>query len=112
MGLGLVGSGISSHAEEHTMQSSTNTYDCDCRIPCSMLMEHQVAIRVVQHRRGRRRGGVGAVRGRAIRGCEEVGTGADSQCSQRGAFSVVGSEVVRVGPRSVKVDEHYPIRSN
>ena len=77
-----------------------------------MLMEHQVAIRVVQHRRGRRRGGVGAVRGRAIRGCEEVGTGADSQCSQRGAFSVVGSEVVRVGPRSVKVDEHYPIRSN
>ena len=60
-----------------------------------------------QHRRGRRRWGVGAARGRATGGCEEVRTGADSQCSQRGAFSLVGSGLVRVGPRGICVAAHY-----
>ena len=40
------------------------------------------------------------IRGRATGGCEEVGTGPDSKCSQRGTFSLVGVKVVRVGPRS------------
>ena len=41
---------------------------------------------------------MGAATGRATRGSEEVGTGIDSQCPQRGAFNVVGG---RVCPRGV-----------
>ena len=37
-----------------------------------------------------------AARGRAAGGGDEVGTGADCQCPQRGAFSLVGGELVRV----------------
>ena len=40
--------------------------------------------------------GVGAAGGRGTGGCEEVGTGADAQCSQRGAFSLEGGELFRV----------------
>ena len=40
--------------------------------------------------------GVGAARGRGTEGCEEVGKGADSQRSQRGAFSLEGVELFRV----------------
>ena len=55
-----------------------------------------IAVGVVQYRRGRRCWGVGAARGGGTAGCEEVGTGADSQRSQRGAFSLDGGELFRV----------------
>ena len=46
-----------------------------------------IAVGVVQHPRGHHCWGVGAARGRGTGVCEEVGTGAGSQCLQRGAFS-------------------------
>ena len=39
---------------------------------------------------------MGAATGRATGGSKEVGTGADSQCPQRGTFTVVGDGFVRV----------------
>ena len=39
---------------------------------------------------------MGAARGRETGGGKEVGTGANSQCPQREAFSLVGGELVRV----------------
>ena len=39
---------------------------------------------------------MGAAGGRSTGGSEEFGTGADSQCPQLGAFSLVGGELFRV----------------
>ena len=55
-----------------------------------------IAVGVVQHRRGRHCWSVGAARGRERGGCEAVGTGADSQCLQRGAFSLEGGDLFHV----------------
>ena len=56
-----------------------------------------IAVGVVQNRKGRHCcWGVGAARGRGTLGCKEVGTGADSQYSQRGYFSLEGGELFRV----------------
>ena len=45
-------------------------------------------------------------RGREKGGCEEVRTGADYHCLQRGAFIIMGSELVRVGSCCIFVAVH------
>ena len=46
-------------------------------------------------------------RGRATTGeCEDVRTGADSECSQRGGFSFVRSKLARVCPCDICVAVH------
>ena len=46
--------------------------------------------------------------GRATGGREEIGTRVDSQCPQRGAFSLVGGELVRAALSQLGI----PVRIN